>query len=463
MMEALWQRWLFLQFPFEQWLRSSYVYRGFGLLQAWQGGSWLLQWGEPLGAFILCALLVVAPFVSTGVIGFFLLAGAAFWALLSISEPTAEGDHYLTSIHVLVFLFWGISAIATVLSPVPSEALSGLIKLTLYLLFFALSARVLRSPKVLGAVIWVYLMLSLVVSGYGIRQQFFGAEQLATWNDPLSELANDTRVYSYLGNPNLLASYLIPAIALSAVALIIWRTIPQKILAGTICLANAACVFFTDSRGGWLGMVGGGIVGGLLLYLWYGDRLSPFWRRWLLPLCFGFGAGLIAVAILGVDSIRLRVLSIFSWRGDSSNNFRINVWFAVFKIIGDHPLIGIGPGNDAFNAIYPRYMESRFSALSSYSVLLETTVESGLIGLSMFCWLLINVVGQGVRTILRFRDEKYLPGLWLVGAIAAMAGLMTQGLFDTVWYRPQVNTLWWLLVGMVAAQYPQLLSRENNP
>ena len=40
-----------------------------------------------------------------------------------------------------------------------------------------------------------------------------------------------------------------------------------------------------------------------------------------------------------------------------------------------------------------------------------------------------------------------------MAAIAAMAGLMAQGLFDTVWYRPQVNTLWWFLVALIASQY----------
>lgn len=458
-MVAWWQRFLFLQFPYETWLRTSYVYRVFGLLQGWRGGSWLLQWAEPLGAIILCVLLVAAPFVSTMLMGLMLLACAGYWALVSISDPPAGR---LTSIHLLVFLYAGIAAIATALSPVKGEALGGLIELCLFLVFFAFCARVLRSPQILSAVIWVYLMVALVVSGYGIRQEFFGVEQLATWNDPLSEMAGDTRVYSYLGNPNLLASYLMGAIAFSGVAILIWRTWLQKTLAVMMLVTNTACVFFTDSRGGWMAMLATMVVGGLLLYVWYGDRLSPFWRKWLIPLCFGFGAGLMIVAVLAVDSIRIRLLSIFSWRGDSSNNFRINVWYAVFQMIGDRPLVGIGPGHDAFNAIYPRYMESRFSALSAYSIFLETAVEMGLAGLTIFCWLLINVFTKGLQTIKQLRTSNKMEGLWLIGSIAAMAGLLVQGLFDTVWYRPQVNTLWWLMVGIIAAYYPQIEITEQE-
>ena len=40
-----------------------------------------------------------------------------------------------------------------------------------------------------------------------------------------------------------------------------------------------------------------------------------------------------------------------------------------------------------------------------------------------------------------------------MGAIAGMVGLLGHGLFDTVWYRPQVNILWWLMVALVASYY----------
>lgn len=76
--------------------------------------------------------------------------------------------------------------------------------------------------------------MSLVVSIYGVRQKFFGAAQLATWVDPESPLSKNTRVYSYLGNPNLLAGYLLPAVILSFVAVFAWRGWLRKGLAITM-------------------------------------------------------------------------------------------------------------------------------------------------------------------------------------------------------------------------------------
>ncbi|MGC1393494.1 MAG: O-antigen ligase family protein, partial [Coleofasciculaceae cyanobacterium] len=144
---------------------------------------------------------------------------------------------------------------------------------------------------------------------------------------------------------------------------------------------------------------------------------------------------------------------LFVGRGDSSNNFRINVWTSVVEMIKDRPILGIGPGNSAFNKVYPQYMRPRFSALSAYSVLLEVAVETGLIGFCCFFWLLIVTFNQGIQQLGRLRLAGNQEGFWLIGAIASMAGILAHGFVDTVWYRPEVNTLWWLMVAIVASYY----------
>jgi putative inorganic carbon (HCO3(-)) transporter len=98
-------------------------------------------------------------------------------------------------------------------------------------------------------------------------------------------------------------------------------------------------------------------------------------------------------------------------------------------------------------------MRPRFSALSAYSILLEVAVETGLIGFCCFLWLLVVTFNQGVQQLRRLRTLENPDGLWLVGALASMAGILAHGLVDTVWYRPEVNTLWWLMVAIVASYY----------
>ena len=449
-MKSTWTNILLSKLNFDLWLSSSYLYRFLNLVSVWRSQSWLLQWSEEIGAALLGLILILSPFVSTSLIGVLLIAVALYWILTTVSESQPLG---ITSIHVLVFLYWGVAAIATFFSPVRSEAIDGLVKLTLYLMMFALGSRILRSPKLCNWLITGLLLSSLLVSVYGIRQQFFGVEQLATWNDPNSVLAKDTRVYSYLGNPNLLGSYLLPAIALSIVAVFVWRSWLQKTLALVLVGINSACLFFTDSRGAWLAMLALASILFLLLYWWWREFLPRFWRVWLLPLVFGSLGGLILVTILGVESVRIRFFSIFAGREDSSNNFRQVVWDTVGAMIKDYPITGIGPGNETFKAIYPRYMDSRYPALSAYSIYLEHIVEIGLLGFSCFIWLIIVTCNHGLTQVNHLRQTRNIQGLWLIAAIAAIVGLLVHGLVDTVWYRPQVNTLWWFMLAIIASQF----------
>jgi hypothetical protein len=55
------------------WGESSYLHRMFGALRTWRQGSWFLRWAEPIGAALAVAVFLIAPFVSTGIIGFLLV------------------------------------------------------------------------------------------------------------------------------------------------------------------------------------------------------------------------------------------------------------------------------------------------------------------------------------------------------------------------------------------------------
>jgi putative inorganic carbon (HCO3(-)) transporter len=191
----------------------------------------------------------------------------------------------------------------------------------------------------------------------------------------------------------------------------------------------------------------------ILMWYWRKNYLPPFWRKWSLPIALGTVAGLLVLAVAAVEPLRDRVVSITRVRADSSNNYRMNVWMSALEMVRDRPVIGIGPGNDVFNKIYPLYQRPRYSALSAYSVPLEIAVETGLIGLTTFAWLLLTTLTQGWLQLRRLRDSGNVRGYWLIGAIAAIIGMMAHGLVDTVWYRPQINTLWWLMVAIVASYY----------
>lgn len=454
-MNLVWDRFTLSSLSLKEFLATSYLHRFLvGGLRSWRQSSILIQWGDAIAAGLLSVIYALAPFVSSTLIGLLIAACLLFWLLLTLSDEARNTQETLvTPIHVLVCLYWGIAVLATVFSPVKRAALSDLITLSLYLMLFIVCARVIRFPRVRTWLITLYLHISLIVGVYGIQQWRVGAPPLATWVDPESTLSKTTRVYSYLGNPNLLAGYMLPAVVLSLVAIFAWQGWWKKALALTMFAVNTSCLVLTFSRGGWLGLVVGLLAAIALLGYWLSAQLPAFWRTWLLPIVIGVVIGLLLLAVIFVEPVRLRVLSIFLDRRDSSNNFRRNVWDAVFRMIRDRPWIGIGPGHNSFNQRYPLYQLPRFSALSAYSIFLEVAVEMGLIGLTAFLWLLIVIFNTALTQLHQLRQSLQTEGLWLIGAIASLLGMLAHGTVDTVWYRPEVNTLWWLMVALVASYW----------
>jgi putative inorganic carbon (hco3(-)) transporter len=467
-MNLVWQRFTLSYLPLKEYLATSYLRRfSVGLLHSWRQSSILIQWGDAIATGLLSLVYALAPFVSSSLVGVLLVACVGFWLLLTLSDESRPANNSLvTPIHLLVLLYWGVAVVATALSPVKKAAFNDLATLTLYLLLFALCARALRLSRLRSWIIAVYLHISLIVSIYGLRQWFFGATALATWVDPESPLSKTTRVYSYLGNPNLLAGYLIPAVVLSLVGIFAWQGWIKKALALIMLIVNAACLILTFSRGGWIGLLVAILSVIVLLVYWWSVQMPPFWRTWSLPIILGGLIGVLVLAVIFVEPLRIRVFSIFADRQDSSNNFRRNVWDAVFEMIRDRPIIGIGPGHNAFNKIYPLYQRPRYSALSAYSILLEVAVETGFIGLACFLWLIVVTINSAFMQIRRLRESRNVEGFWLIGAVATLVGMLAHGTVDTIWFRPEVNTLWWLMVALIASYWVPLnqnQSPELNP
>ena len=196
-----------------------------------------------------------------------------------------------------------------------------------------------------------------------------------------------------------------------------------------------------------MGLVAAAGVSLLLLAGRLTRRWPPLWRRLLPGLLLVGGIALLAVLVIQVEPLRVRVLSLLAGRGDSSNNFRINVWLAVLDMIQARPWLGIGPGNDAFNQIYPLFQQPKFNALSAYSIPLELAVEAGIPGLLAGIGLLVT----NLRTAIGLWRGDGVFSLPALAVIAVIAGLAVQGLTDTIFFRPEVQLSGWFCVATLAA------------
>ena len=94
----------------------------------------------------------------------------------------------------------------------------------------------------------------------------------------------------------------------------------------------------------------------------------------------------------------------------------------------------------------PLYQQPKFNALSAYSVPLEILVETGIPGLLACLGMLVSSVQAGLRIHGRH-------GVIAIGSLAAIAGLLTQGITDTIFFRPEVQLIGWFCLATLAATW----------
>ena len=418
-------------------------------LLRWQG--LLATWGDgPLGrrlplisGVVLCALMAGLPLVTREGLSLLITASGLLWVLWALRTPPGR----IGALSGWLLAILAVMVLATGFSPVPVAAAKGLAKLVSYLGVYAL----MRQLLALAPVWWNRIVAALLTGGLAssviaIRQLYGDTSELARWADPNSVADGTIRVYGPLDNPNLLAGYLIPILPLAVVALLRWRGWSGRLFAASSLVLGASALFLSYSRGGWLGMVGGLGVMVLLLVLRQTRHWPPLWRRLFPLLLVVAGAALLVVAVTQVEPLRIRVMSLVAGREDSSNNFRINVWMAALQMIQDRPWLGIGPGNTAFNLIYPLYQQPKFNALSAYSVPLELLVEGGIPALIAALGLLQRSLRCG---LIQLRGEAHLA-LPALGALAAIAGLCVQGATDTIFFRPEVQLIGWFCLATLS-------------
>ncbi|CAN5623769.1 IctB family putative bicarbonate transporter [soil metagenome] len=380
------------------------------------------------------------------------MSGFALW-IFGYLLGGKESRH-ASATDVLVLVFFAINVVAACASHYFIPALFGLRKIVIYICsYFYFTSILHNSPKRKLLLVSLLVMAAVVESLVGFDQFRNHVQPLATWEDPSVE-TQGTRIFSWLGNPNLLAGYLIPigplAFALGFSALTSGRfllAIPPLVAGAIISVA----IVLTGSRGGYLAIGAAGATISLM-------AVARFWiakpkaRVFIVLLCVVLPI-LLLLGLHFVPSFEQRVTSIFAGREHSSNSYRINVWNASWRMFLDNWWIGIGPGNQVFRLAYGLYMVSGYDALGTYCVPLEVAVECGIVGLIAFALLLVSLFARAHISFWSVNpDQSTRLSLeqWLTaGAIAALVGLLAQGMVDTVFYRPQVQFIFWLAVALI--------------
>ena len=121
------------------------------------------------------------------------------------------------------------------------------------------------------------------------------------------------------------------------------------------------------------------------------------------------------------------------WAERRRQRIRKQEWQVGYGVIGDYPVLGVGPGMARF--YFPRYHPQFRSQLGTMdmeinNLYLNVTAETGTLGLLAFCWMALAGMGGLLEALWRGGGLARLPALTalfasLVGCAAQFMGSNT--------------------------------------
>ena len=407
-------------------------------------------------SFALLILTIISTsFMTSGAIGLFAILftlSCIFKAFIKKGE-TAELS-FINKILILYFLFVVISLMG---ASYFALSFKGILKTIIYLSFYFGAVYFLSENKkrITPTIITIAAMAS-IEGVIGIMQNMSHVQAIATWQDT-SNIADPTKIISRAYgtlkpyNPNLLAGYLISG--LSSIFALFLLACFKKNMKWLFCttfffITTFFAIFVTGSRGAYLGLFG--FLGVIFIFFinflrrYYGGfRKIKTKYKALIASCITFFIGIA----LFIPSFSQRLLSIFAFRKDSSISFRMNVYEACYQMFLDNKFLGVGVGNKNFREIYGLYMKTGYDALGSYCVPLEIAVESGIFALISFFAFIALITIRCIKYILD-KENELSKRILIFSVLLTIAAVMFHGLFDTIFFRPQVQIVFWINIAI---------------
>ncbi|MFQ5859773.1 MAG: O-antigen ligase family protein, partial [Anaerolineae bacterium] len=322
------------------------------------------------------------------------------------------------------------------------QRLQGTYTTSAYVIIFLLILQGLRTREQLDRLITAVILASLPVALYGLIQHY--------GLDPLPWLGDvTTRVASSMGNSIFVAAYLIMVVPLTLLRLLegfaglvqAEDNLGPPFIEATgylfIFLAQMLAIFFSQSRGPWLGLLSALFVFGLLWAVTRGDRRLVI--------------GIIGIALLGAAFLVVlnlpntplepikempyigRLGRVFE-TGRGTGRVRVLIWEGATQLITADPVrtvIGYGPEtmHMAYNPYYPpdlaHYEARNASPDRSHNETFDALVTTGLVGFAAYLFLFVSLFYYGLKWLGLVEDRRernLLLGMIAAGGILSVLG-----------------------------------------
>lgn len=387
----------------------------------------LVMYAPVTGVFIA---VFAAPFVPT-----MALAGLCLWtglALIIKSVTDKDFKWRFDGVGLVIILFLGVLFISSAMS---FARLGSLKVWAMYFVFVGFYFVIINSVKTKEQLYGLFKLLAIsgaLVALYGIAQYVFGWNTTNAWID--EEMFEDStmRVYSTLGNPNVLGEYLLLVLPIAAVYMLkfSWKSL-AKYAYGAMFLCLALCLVLTQSRGCWIGFM----LSVVIFVTFYEGKL---WG--LVPLV------ILLLPFVIPQTIVDRIMSVGNME-DTSTSYRVFIWMGTLGMMKYYWLGGIGMGEAAFAKVYPFFSYNAIIAPHSHNTFLQLLVEAGISGLLVFVIMQIIFV-KNMVVVYRHDDKKSESSMLALALGSGVIGFLVQSMFDYTFYNYRVMAVFFMVIAL---------------
>ena len=389
--------------------------------------GWFPMPGFPLPMILAAAALLLAPVLPDKAVMILVCLSTGFAVLMLAADREARLTPAPLNAHISLYAF--VVFFSTVTSvDFSGSLLRGMMFVVFVLFFYNVTSCGLEQH--LSRLLWLLLAVSFCISLYGLYQYCHPEQYGDVWSDADMFSTISVRVYSTLGNPNILGEYLLLVIPLACAMLLSSDNWKKRIACLTVVAVTGVCLLLTYSRGGYLGILFAAAVFLVLL-----DRRFLF-------------LGLVAVALCPLylpESVIARFTSIGNL-ADSSTSYRVKIWLGSLAMLKDFGFSGVGFGSKAFNAIYPAYAMHGVYTIHAHNLFLQILCDSGIVGLLVFLGLIVSFYRMMLTAIRHEADRR--ARFMQIGCVSAVSGFLLQSLTDHNFYDYRIVLLFFGMLGL---------------
>ncbi len=310
-----------------------------------------------------------------------------------------------------------------------------------YMFVFFVAFYLTDRPEQARDLLSVLVVIGFLMALFGIYQWIVKAPMLGRWIDATEAVR--TRVFSITTSPNALGSQMAMLTPIALGLFMQEKNWAKKILWLGAAGAMAVCLVFTFSRGAWLAFAGAIALTGIL----YDRRI----------LIAGVIAGIIAVIFVPAVNQRIAYLFTPEYLMKSAQSGRISRWLEAYDQMRNNPLFGVGLGHFG-GAVASRHYGTFY--VDNYYI--KTLAEMGLVGLSLFLWLILTTLKEGYVSMKRLSSPRLR--FMAAGMFAGLLAIVLHNGVENIFEIPYLNIYFWLVAGLLAAlPFNSVKTATGNP